>query len=625
MTKVNYWHAHGEELNDILVFDIETNGFLEQTTVVHSLVIQNVGTGEVISCTDHPYKPKNKNVRVMTIDEGVDYLINWRGAVCGHNIIKFDNPALKKLFTHFTLRAEVMDTLTASRLIWSDLKERDFKFKRKNKWFPGKLMGSHGLKAWGYRLGERKDEFGEDTDWQNWSWEMQDYCEQDVTVNVKLLLHIIRKLYPLEPLILEHEFQDVIWAQEQFGFPFDVKAAQELYSVLASRRAELQEQLQKLFPPMVKKTPFTPKANNRKMGYVKGVPTFKTKTIPFNPGSRPQIGERLMELGWKPEEFTPSGQPKVAEETLMKLPYPEAQVIAEYLMIQKRLGMLAEGKYAWLKLEKNGRIHGGVITNGAVSGRCTHMNPNVAQVPSVGVPYGKECRALFYAPDDWVIVGCDAAGLELRCLAHFITKFDGGEYMRILLEGDIHSANQEAAGLPERSHAKRFIYAFLYGAGNELLGSILEPKASPEKQAAVGKKLRTRFLKQTPALKRLIDTVQAAVKRRGYLKGLDGRKLHPRSLHSCLNLLFQSAGALIMKKATVLLHQELHRRGYVFGKDYGNVAHVHDEYQLLSRPDIADEVGEVAVWAIVQAGEHFGFRCPLDGEYKIGQNWAETH
>lgn len=624
MKRKNYWTWVPEIIKDILVFDIETNGFLDKTSLIHSLVIRNLGTGEMWSCTDHDYESP-RGATVMPIKHGLEMLDDWNGAICGHNIIKFDLPAIKKLHPMWKPSAYIMDTLTASRLIWSDLKENDFKFKRKNKWFPGKLMGSHSLGAWGYRLGERKDTFGETTDWQEWSYDMQDYCEQDVIVNCQFAELILKKNYSLEALELEHDFQEIIWMQEQFGFPFDVKKAQELYAVLAARRAELLDELQKLFPPKVVKTPFTPKVNNKKMGYVKGVPTFKVKEVPFNPASRPQIGERLMELGWKPTEFTPSGQPKVAEETLEKLPYEEAHVIAEYLMVAKRLGQLAEGKQAWLKLEKDGRIHGGVITNGAVSGRCTHMNPNVAQVPSVGVPYGKECRELFYAPEDWVVVGCDASGLELRCLAHFITKFDGGAYMKILLEGDIHTANQKAAGLPERSHAKRFIYAFLYGAGNELLGSILEPKASPEKQAAIGKKLRNRFLKQTPALKELIETVQAAVKRRGYLKGLDGRKLHPRSLHSCLNLLFQSAGALIMKKATVLLHQELHRRGYVFGKDYGNVAHVHDEYQLLSRPDIADEVGQVAVWAIVKAGEHFKFRCPLDGEYKIGKNWAETH
>src|SRR5690606_31621074 len=184
--------------------------------------------------------------------------------------------------------------------------------------------------------------------------------------------------------------------------------------------------------------------------------------------SRTHIYKRLKDkYNWKPKEFTEKGTPKVSEEVLESLPYPEAELLNEYLMIQKRISQLAEGHSAWLKMVRpDGRIYGSVITNGAVTGRMTHNSPNLAQVPAVNVPYGKECRSLFTVPDDRVLVGADASGLELRCLAHYMARFDKGAYARELLEGDIHTANQKAAGLPTRDNAKTFIYAFLYGAGD---------------------------------------------------------------------------------------------------------------------------------------------------------------
>jgi DNA polymerase I-like protein with 3'-5' exonuclease and polymerase domains len=300
------------------------------------------------------------------------------------------------------------------------------------------------------------------------------------------------------------------------------------------------------------------------------------------------------------------------------MPYPEAKPLCEYLMIQKRLGQLAEGKEAWVKLEKNGRIHGRVNTNGAVTGRCTHSNPNMAQVPAVRAPYGKECRELFKVAPGYKMVGADASGLELRCLAHFMGKWDNGAYAKELLEGDIHTANQKAAGLETRDQAKTFIYAFLYGAGDGKIGTIVG-KGQEE-----GARLRANFLKKTPALKYLKEAVEVASKR-GYLLGLDGRKLWIRSEHAALNTLLQSAGALVMKQACVFLDTTISLAGWEWGKDYSFVLNVHDEWQIEVREPLAKWIGETAVEAIREAGKHFNFRCPLDGEYKIGNNWCETH
>ena len=288
-------------------------------------------------------------------------------------------------------------------------------------------------------------------------------------------------------------------------------------------------------------------------------------------------------------------------------------------MLDKRLGQLAVGKNAWLKMLKGGRIHGQVNTNGAATGRCTHNRPNIAQTPSVGAPFGTDCRALFHAPTGYDLVGADLSGLELRCLAHFMAKYDDAAYVDVVLNGDIHSVNQKAAGLPTRNSAKTFIYGFLYGAGPAKIGAIV---GGSEKE---GRKLINKFMKATPALKQLRDAVGAAVTKNKNLVGLDGRTLPVRSPHAALNTLLQGAGALLAKQATVILYKNLTAKGYKWGEDYAQVAHVHDEVQLIARKEIADDVGKEAVKSFQLAGEYFKFRCPITGEYKVGSNWADTH
>ena len=358
--------------------------------------------------------------------------------------------------------------------------------------------------------------------------------------------------------------------------------------------------------------------NNKTRGYVKGVPTYKVKQIVFNPASRDHIADRLQKVhGWKPTEFTASGKPKVDEDVLQGLDYPQAQTLVEYLLINKRIGQLATGQNAWLKLCRNGRIHGQVITNGAATGRCTHNRSNIAQVPRVGAPYGEECRALFHAPKGYRLVGADLSGPELRCLAHYMAKFDDGAYAKEVVEGDVHTANQKAAGLPSRNNAKTFIYGFCT-AGPAKIGAIVGGTEAEDE-------LINKFLKSTPALKKLREAVSNAVKKNGHLKGIDGRVLPIRSEHAALNTLLQSAGAVLSKKATVILYENLTELGYVWGDDYAFVAHIHDELQIQAREDIADIAGQEAVKAFEQAGEYYDFRCPITGEYKVGQNWAETH
>ena len=629
----------------MLIFDIETNGLLEDTTRLHCMAVHDTATGKTIG-----FDP-------ATAQNGVRLLIDALAqgeTIAGHNIIAFDIPVLTKLYPDFIVsraqRAQIIDTLILSRLIYSNLETTDLGPMRSGQ-LPSKLSTSHSLRAWGYRLGEYKGDYGEQENaWETYTPEMLDYCIQDVVVTAKLMERLMRADYSERAIRLEHEVAWLMVQQERNGFPFDVEGARHLEQILRERGAVLSAQLTAAVPPLPDKV-FIPKRDNKRLGYVKGVPIQRYKD--FNPNSRKQIEYVFRQMHQyhpdnpdlydTPEDCADFMQYrlKIDDETFRFIKdddtAPEgvrslAAIMEESLLIGKRLGQLADGKNAWLDMVgEDGRIHGHVITNGTVSGRAAHASPNIAQVPAVGSPYGRECRALFHA-GGWTQVGVDACGLELRCLAHYMSPYDGGQYAHTILNGDIHTMNQQAAGLPERNQAKTFIYAFLYGAGDAKIGRIIKG------DAADGKAIKRKFLKATPAIKNLRDAVQNALVetdrgrivrwKRHYLRGLDGRLLHVRSPHSALNLLLQSAGALICKQWIVLTEQRLVAQGLKHGwdGDYAFMAWIHDEFQCACRtPEIAQIVIQEAQAAMRDTQGYFGFRMQLDTEGKIGTNWAECH
>jgi len=412
-----------------------------------------------------------------------------------------------------------------------------------------------------------------------------------------------QKEFSLESLELEQSVAAIIAQQERNGFKLDQIYATCLLTDIKSRVAEIYERMQSRWPPVTVER-YSDKTGKR----------LKDSVVTFNPGSRQQIGEKLKELGWKPKEFTETGIPKIDETVLAGIKIPEAQVIAEYLMLNKRISQIE----SWMEaVGKDGRVHGKVITNGAVTGRMTHSSPNMAQIPNAGSIYGPECRECWTVEDGNVLVGCDASGLELRMLAHYMKDQD---YVRTVCEGsskdgtDVHTVNQRAAGLATRDNAKTFIYAYLYGAGDAKIGSIVGGSAKD------GAKLKAKFLSSLPSLSRLLDRVkrQAA---KGWVPGLDGRRIWVRSEHAALNSLLQGAGAIVMKQALVLFNDKIKKYKW----NVKLVANVHDEFQFECSKDIAEEAGKAAKMSIVEAGEYFKLRCPLDGEYKIGSNWRQTH
>lgn len=586
-----------------LIFDIEANSLTPD--IVHCIVARDVDTDE-----EYVFRPDQ-------LEAGLE-LLAQADCLIGHNIMGYDLPALKNIFD-FDYEGEVRDTLVMCRLIWSDVKNKDFTLYHAGK-LPPKMIGSHSLKAWGYRLGELKGEFGEQEDFDVFTEQMLEYCRQDVVVNKRLFSKIESKKYSEDAIKLEHEVHHHLLVQEYLGFPFDEQAGWKLYGELSNRRTEIEAELQEVFLPWREETEFIPKVNNKKLGYVKGEPFIKVKETVFNPCSREHIARALRErYDWQPAEFTETGLAKVDETVLSTLNYPEAKLLSEYLMLQKRLGQLGEGKQAWLKLVKKGRIHGRVNHMGTHTSRCTHSHPNCGQIPSAGATYGSACRSLFIAPRGFRLVGCDVSGLELRCLAHYMALYDSGEYANQLLTGDIHTTNMEAAGLPSRSLAKTFIYGFLYGGGDEKIGSIVG------KDAQAGRRLKAQFLKKTPALAKLRDNVSRAAENRGYLKVLDGRRVPVRHKHASLNTLLQSTGAIICKRWLVEFHRKMQTEGFVLGEDYYQAAFVHDELQIIAKESITERVGALCVEAIKDAGEAYNFRLRLDGEYNVGKNWAETH
>jgi hypothetical protein len=496
--------------------------------------------------------------------------------------------------------------------------------------------------------------------------------------------------YSCEAVWLEHRAAWLLAKQERNGFPFNTKAIEELYVELAGRRSELLQTLTDTFgtwyqpkggtelflhPRTGKPLGKYPRVKYPKQGaiykkpknkaqregrepceldtrdYVEGAPYTPVEHVVFNPSSRDHIALKLKEAGWVPTEFTDKGAPKVDDEVLehVRVEDPEKQrcidLIKEYLMIQKRIGQAAEGDKAWLRyVQEDGKIHGSVNPNGAVTGRATHSFPNLGQVPGVRSPYGEPCRAAFGAEHHldgltgkpWVQAGIDASGLELRCLAHFMSKYDDGAYADVILNGDIHTVNQTAAELPTRDNAKTFIYGFLYGAGDEKIGQIVG--AGKER----GKELKKKFLENTPAIAALREGIQQTLVessrwvageqkvkwKRRWIKGLDGRKVHVRSPHAALNTLLQSAGALICKLWIVETEELLLKAGLKHGwdGDFAYMAWVHDEIQVACRTtEIAQQVIDIAQQAMRNVGEHFKFRCRLDTEGKMGPNWAVCH
>ena len=546
-----------------LVLDIETN--MDQSTIWCCVTMDR----------------STQEVKVWTTKENLNEYISNYSTIVGHNIVSFDAPILNRLWGTKIKLSQCKDTLLLSRLVNSAIE------------------GGHSLKSWGIRLGDYKGDF---TDFDGGLCdEMVEYCIQDVKLTSKVYDHLMTGIANAkiseQAIDIEHKVQAIIAQQERNGFKLNAEYAVTLLAELKDKMSAIEDNLQQIFPPIISER-YSEKTGKR----------LKDSVEVFNVGSRQQIAKRLIEKGWKPSKFTENGQAVVDEEILDKLDIPEAKSIAEYLLLQKRASQLE----SWLEhLGDDGRVHGKVITFGAVTARATHHSPNMAQIPSVRKPYGREFRDCWTVDKGNVLVGCDLSGIELRCFAHYLNDPD---YTNEVVNGDVHTRNQHAFGVETRDMAKTVLYATLYGASPSKIASTIGVPAQR------GKEIIDNFVKSVPAYGALKSKVER-VAAKGSLPGLAGYRLQVRSPHAALNTLLQSAGAIISKQWLIQIKENLTKAKI----PYKQVAFVHDEVQIETAEKYGDIVGKLMVKAAKETGEILNFRCPVAAEYKVGHTWADCH
>lgn len=665
-----------------LLFDTESDGLLDTATKIHCAAWVDVDTTETGDT-------KDPAVLIAALDKE-DVLI-------GHNIVRHDLPLLKKLYG-WSPRPEVIirDTMVCAKVIYPNVKETDGHLVRSGKMPAGRqYQGRHTLGAWGYRLGRHKGDYAQVKEaeaiskgitdpeaiiryvWGQWNQEMHDYMLQDVDTNYALWKYLDVDNYSQDAIDLEHRIAFVCDQMNRAGVPFDVKAAQALHVQFLQRSQELEADLIKSFgswyapiSPDPSRSQFTPKRDDKKKGYVAGQTMTKMKLVTFNPGSRDHIARVLKLKGWKPEKMTEGGKPQIDEEAVAGIcaQYSELAGLKDYLVVEKRLSQLADGKQAWLQVVKDdGNIHGVIDPMGTTTSRASHFAPNLGQVVAVKSPYGKECRSLFYARPGWKIIGADMQGLELRALAHYLHPLDGGLYAKTVLEGDPHWVHAVAMSLVDGERdkhnalhniiredgSKRFIYAYIYGCGNLKAGEIIfacldavRRLGTPEGQALfdkffpngggeaamarVGAKVRNSFANRIDGFTKLKEKLERCVDNNNWIPGLDGRRIPTRSSHSALNFMLQSAGAILCKRWVCDAFDAMCAR---FKYDFDNPWNgdfvfglwVHDEIQVWVREGLEEEASAILVKAAQEAGAPYNFRLRLDSEAKVGTNWAQTH
>ena len=610
-----------------LVFDLEADGLYFEATKIWCICAKDIDTGMV-----YTWSVDDK----ITISSFLAYTLDLATELIGHNIIQYDLEVLKKL-QGFTTDAKITDTLVLSRLLNPD--------RRKPKSFKGK-GGPHSLECWGYRLGRWKPEHDE---WDKFSWSMFERCSEDMEINHLTLTALIAETEGhnwKDAIALEHSTAKIITQQEINGVYFNTEQSNKYVEDLTSTIQEIDKDLLPTLPCSVKQrgatvlNPFTAKGAHSKkyredISYCSG-PFCRITITPFNLGSITDVKNYLLDNGWEPDSWNYNkntgerSSPKL-EGSFQGITGELPKKVKERITLRHRRSQI-EG---WIKnVRSDHRITAGANTCGTNTGRMRHRT--VVNVPKANSDkegliwdtskqkdfFGTQMRSLFCVPpdSDYVMIGHDAAGLELRMLAHYMKDED---YIREILTGDIHSHNQKAAGLPTRDSAKSFIYALNYGAGNEKLGSLAGGGE------VLGAKLRREFLKALPSLDRLIKNVKRASSK-GYLKGLDGRKVWMRRdpdgkviNHKALNTLLQHSGSILMKKSSQILWEEL--IPLYPDLDAKKVIDMHDESQAeVNKKDI-ELYSKLAVQSIVQAGEYYNLRIPMDADVNVGTTWAETH
>ncbi len=607
-------YLHHAELDKYWIVDAEFDGL--SPTRCWVVCVENAARDEEYTFTD--YESVGRFFRAP----GQFYV--------GHNFLSFDAPNFNRLVGTSISVSRVVDTLVLSHL------------------YSPVLEGGHALEAWAERMGGEKKVHHED--WSRLSPEMIERCRSDVRINKRLFLKLTARMAKLgfteKACEIEHRFRHVINQQQRNGFAFDLPEAEALRAKLGGRLRELEESVHNLFPPELKpiKTyPYrTTKAGKPYSSYLRHLQEYPLVRrgdgdytvhdyVPFNLGSPVQRVDKLQSLGWVPTKFTPKGNPKVDEESLMEFALsanvPEAEALAKWIVFAGRHSAIG----TWLDNynEDTGCIHGKVNTCGAGTTRCTHSSPNSANIPRVrtrkaedGTKYpllGEdgaftyESRALWTTRDrdNRRLVGYDASGLEFRMLAHYIND---KEFTSHVCDGDIHAFNMGLFGIDDRDRVKTTIYAIIYGARDPKVGAINGGSAS------LGKQIRERAFSKLPGLRAVAQQSEREFQQ-GRIIGVDGRRLICPSPHAALNYKLQGGGSTVMKQTAIFVSQHVRRAGL----DVLKVGDIHDESQADVAIGDVEEYGNVALRSLREAGEELNLNVPITGEWKAGFNWAETH
>ena len=502
----------------------------------------------------------------------------------GHNIYGYDLPVLMRLLGLKHPRC-IVDTLVVSRLMFPDRNEHPF--------------GGNSLDNWGTHLKYPKTVYK--GGWAVYSDDMGKYCLNDVLLGEKIYKYQLPFITTNKGLVrFEHNVTRVCQQQVENGFGYDLVGGDALYRSLLLEKLDIEDNMRVIFPDKI-------------LGRVseKTGKRLKDRIEVFNPGSRLQIASRLNEkYGWVAPE-TEKGNPKVDEEVLSELKFEEATTLVKYFDTTKLISQIEDWNLR-ASSSRDGRVHGGINPQGAATGRCTHSQPNVAQVS--GDP---RVRFLWNSGrDGYTMVGADLKGLELRMLAHYMSKYDQGKYAKILVDGDIHLHNQTAAGLQSRDLAKSFIYAYLYGASNPKLSKVLNCTVSNAEN------LRKRFQKEIPALGKVQEEIRFQFLKDKAVTLPDGRRIPVRKEYAALNTLLQGAGAIVSKLWMLKASEKLQKE---FGTSVIQMAYIHDELQYAVPNAHAETVGIILQSAAIEAGKELKLNIQIDADYTVGNTWSDTH
>jgi DNA polymerase I len=583
-----------------LVFDLETDGLLDTVTTIFCCGIYNIDTNES---------------KVLTNEKEILDVLNKATVLIGQNIFGYDLIVLKQLFNFDYQNKTCIDTKLMAQLIYPDRHK-------------GYSLNALSIDL----LGDKKLEspmFDKLTD------EMITYCKQDTELTYKIFDFMSDKLTEFDKAFkMEFKFARYMSYQVVNGFRLDVKAAEELYEELNIEWKEQTKKVMKLMPSIRDYSLYNEKkaagtlisTNENSFTYEVGkygkIRECAFKDFDPNPNSRKQVIDFFVgKYSWQPTEFTEKGNIKIDDTVLSGLCYPEAKAFTELFTLRKKKAMIKSTQGGWLNFLRGDRVHGQINTIGANTARCTHSKPNISQCD-------KRMRHVWLPKEGWKLIDMDCSGLELRLLAHYLFPYDVGNYADIVLNGDVHTFNKEIIGLNERDSAKTFIYALIYGAGNKKLGMVMAEDSHKnnlsETQLLIsGKKARNKVINDVIGYEELMIDIQKVIKQRKFLKSIDSRKLYPRSDYSALNLLIQSAGAIICKTWTVnTCDLIISKIGF---DNWGLCANVHDEIVIEAHPSVVDIIKECGKEAIKLTKEQLNVKIELDIDTHVGDNWAEVH